>query len=364
MSIATAIISAQAKVAAAYSKCNDKGATMPATQDLAHLDDCIDSIPTGSAPNLQTLNVTPTTSAQQITPTSPVDGYDEVNVSAVTAAIDANIQAGNIKKDVSILGVTGTYEGSGGGAGDFIYKIKAGLQTTISASEGALLANLLGAENKCHCLFYGAGVVSADLSAVTSINGANAASEMFFGSQLESVDFSGLVSVAGNAAFSSIFARTELKVLSLPELTTCSHLDTCCQNCTSLETINIPKLSNKSSSSNQAFYGCTSLKEANIHPNIVADSRGNYNIFGTFTSPSTFTKLRLSADATNNVYITKLTYLDSDSILDVLNHLSTEASGKTCAFGDLTVSSNDPNYAAISAKVTALTNWTITGLTL
>ena len=33
----------------------------------------------------------------------------------VTSAIDSNIVPGNIKKDVSILGVTGTYEGSGGG---------------------------------------------------------------------------------------------------------------------------------------------------------------------------------------------------------------------------------------------------------
>ena len=32
----------------------------------------------------------------------------------VTSAIDSNIQPGNIKKDVTILGVTGTYEGSGG----------------------------------------------------------------------------------------------------------------------------------------------------------------------------------------------------------------------------------------------------------
>lgn len=30
----------------------------------------------------------------------------------ITAAIDSNIVAGNIKKDVEILGVTGTYEGS------------------------------------------------------------------------------------------------------------------------------------------------------------------------------------------------------------------------------------------------------------
>lgn len=49
MSIATAITAAQAKVAAAYSKCNDKGATMPtaADQNLSHLANTIDSIPTG-----------------------------------------------------------------------------------------------------------------------------------------------------------------------------------------------------------------------------------------------------------------------------------------------------------------------------
>ena len=41
------------------------------------------------------------------------------NALEVTSAIDSNIQAGNIKKDVTILGVTGTYEGSGGGGGGF-----------------------------------------------------------------------------------------------------------------------------------------------------------------------------------------------------------------------------------------------------
>ena len=63
--------------------------------------------------NLTTLSVTPTTSAQSIAPESPVDGYSSVSVSAVTSAIDQNIVAGNIKKDVEILGVTGSYEGSG-----------------------------------------------------------------------------------------------------------------------------------------------------------------------------------------------------------------------------------------------------------
>lgn len=48
MSIATAIQAAQNKIAAAYTKCNDKGATMPVNQNLANLADCIDSIPGGS----------------------------------------------------------------------------------------------------------------------------------------------------------------------------------------------------------------------------------------------------------------------------------------------------------------------------
>lgn len=64
------------------------------------------------APVINSLNVTPTTSAQTITPGSGVDGFAPVNVAAVTSSIDANIVAGNIKNGVEILGVTGTYGGS------------------------------------------------------------------------------------------------------------------------------------------------------------------------------------------------------------------------------------------------------------
>jgi hypothetical protein len=71
---------------------------------------------TGSATvlNGETVSITPTTSQQIITPTSPKNGITQATIAAVTSSIDANIQAGNIKKDVQILGVTGTYEGSSG----------------------------------------------------------------------------------------------------------------------------------------------------------------------------------------------------------------------------------------------------------
>lgn len=70
---------------------------------------------TVNAIQTETKTATPSTSQQTINATSG-KFMTSVTVSAVTAAIDADIVAGNIKKDVNILGVTGTYEGSGGGS--------------------------------------------------------------------------------------------------------------------------------------------------------------------------------------------------------------------------------------------------------
>ena len=68
--------------------------------------------------NGETVNITPTTSQQIITPTSPKNGITQATVAAVTSSIDSNIIAENIKKDVPILGVVGTLESGGGGSVD------------------------------------------------------------------------------------------------------------------------------------------------------------------------------------------------------------------------------------------------------
>lgn len=62
-------------------------------------------------PSLQNKTVTPSTSKQTITAGSSYDGLGTVTVNAVTAAIDNNITAENIKSGVTILGVTGSYSG-------------------------------------------------------------------------------------------------------------------------------------------------------------------------------------------------------------------------------------------------------------
>lgn len=58
--------------------------------------------------NNQNKTATPSTSAQTIKPDTGYTGLNKVDIAAVDASIDANIVAGNIKKDVEILGVTGT----------------------------------------------------------------------------------------------------------------------------------------------------------------------------------------------------------------------------------------------------------------
>lgn len=59
---------------------------------------------------LQAKIATPTTSSQTIVADSNYDGLSSVEISAVDNTIDSNITAENIKKDVTILGVTGTLE--------------------------------------------------------------------------------------------------------------------------------------------------------------------------------------------------------------------------------------------------------------
>lgn len=133
-----------------------KGVTVPSSAKFDDFADYVDAIQTSSAPSLQNKTVSPTTSQQSVSADSGYDGLGtvtvsaiqtetktatpstsqqtvnatsgkymtSVTVSAVTSSIDANITAGNIKKDVSILGVTGTYEGASGAtltptAGDY-----------------------------------------------------------------------------------------------------------------------------------------------------------------------------------------------------------------------------------------------------
>lgn len=94
-----------------------KGVTVPSSAKLDSYAGYVNDIQTGGGtPSLQSKTVLPTTSQQTVTPDSGYDGLSQVIVKAVTAAIDMDILPENIKSGVDILGVVGTYSGSGGGA--------------------------------------------------------------------------------------------------------------------------------------------------------------------------------------------------------------------------------------------------------
>ena len=74
------------------------------------------TVTTNVQPELQEKMAAPSITMQEITSDIGYDGLSKVTIEAVTNTIDSNITAENIKKDVTILGVTGTLEQGGAGA--------------------------------------------------------------------------------------------------------------------------------------------------------------------------------------------------------------------------------------------------------
>ena len=135
MTVASELIKLKENLTDSYTAVENKGGTLPQAQNFDNLPDAIDSITTGGTIN--SLNITPTTSQQTITASGGTDGYSPITVDAVTSSIDANIVASNIKDGVTILGITGDYQGSGG---DTIFLPNESGETLYSGSK--VLCNL------------------------------------------------------------------------------------------------------------------------------------------------------------------------------------------------------------------------------
>lgn len=123
MSIADDLTRIQGAKADIKTAIEAKGVSVPADALIDSYPDYVDAIQQGSTPVLESKTATPSTSQQVIQADDGYDALSQVTIGAVTSAIDANIVAGNIKSGVNILGVTGTYSGSGAAltptAGDY-----------------------------------------------------------------------------------------------------------------------------------------------------------------------------------------------------------------------------------------------------
>lgn len=87
--------------------------TTPENTNPAILMQMLDEFQTGDNLELITVTIPPTTESQTINAATG-KAFSQVTVNAVTAAIDENLIANNIKSGVTILGVEGTYTGETG----------------------------------------------------------------------------------------------------------------------------------------------------------------------------------------------------------------------------------------------------------
>lgn len=347
MSIASAITAAQGRVADCYTAISNKGGTLPVTQNLKNMPTAIGSIPSGGSATIDSLTITPTTSQQTITASGGVDGYSPITVNAVTASIDNNITAGNIKKNVQILGVTGSYEGGGGGYTEIpSYQIS---NNTISRRSKTLTGtefsgitsvgsyglyfcfygctNVTGpvdlsslttiADYGLYDAFSGSGVTgSLNLSSLTTVNTygfsytfqyctgltglVNLSSLTTVGDDgfyyafrgctgLTSINLESLSTVSGEYAFYHTFnGCTGLTSIDLSSLTTVSGtraFQEAFGGCTRLTTLDLSSLTTISATYafRNTFYGCTSLTSVDLSSLTSVSSNGLYSTFSNCT---------------------------------------------------------------------------------
>lgn len=251
-----AILNSKAAIKTAI---NNKGGSITDSTPLDEYATAIGNIPT---PTLQSKTANPSTSQQTITPDVGYNGLSQVTINPVTASIDANIQAGNIKKDVTILGVTGTFEG-GGGSSD-LDKLIDGTITSVTSS----------ATNIKQYAFYNCyNLTSASFPNVTLISGNafqgcsylanfNAPNIITLGDNvfrscinLTSASFSNATSI-GNYTY---YGCSGLTSASFHSVTTIGNY--AFYNCTSLTSASFP---NVTIIGNNSFMNCTSLTSANF----------------------------------------------------------------------------------------------------
>ena len=222
-------------------------------------------------PTNKTLSITPSTSAQTKTVPSGYSGYGTVSVSKVTSSIDSNIKAANIKSGISILGVTGTYEGGvsskyGCVIGGLLGDISSGTIQPPNVEFNLVFSGVktISSQSYWQYKFCGTKVKTASFPDLETISGSVT---YIFGTctSLTSVSFPKLKTILGAGGYLFIQC-TSLQTISFPELTSvggASCLDRAFRACTSLKTVTFSKLESitQSNTFTWAFSGCQAIKD-------------------------------------------------------------------------------------------------------
>lgn len=239
-------------------------------------------------PTNQAKTITPTTSSQSISVPSGYSGFGTLTVNAVTSSIDANITAGNIKDGVSILGVTGTYAGSGGYSEFPSYQVSSGVASKRSgALTGTEFSNITSiSSDGLTNAFYGCSGLTGtvNLSSLTTVDSYGLMSAFFNCSGLTGLNLSSLTSVGRTGLQNAFYQCSGLTgTLDLSSLTTVDYngLNTAFYNCSKLTGVDLSSLTTIDDNGlSSAFQGCSLLASVNLSSLISVGTNGlNYGFY-------------------------------------------------------------------------------------
>ena len=209
-----------------------------------------------------------------ITPSGKIEitNTEEINVTNYETAqvVDSNLSAENIKKDVSILGVTGTFEGGGDAS------IEDGLITGEISGD---YSNDRITKIRSYAFNYFSNLTSVSFPNATSI-GSNAFSGC---SKLTGVNIPNATSISNYAFYNC----SNLTSVSFPNATSIGS--NALVNCKELTSVSFP---NATSIGSYAFNGCSKLTGVNI-PNAASIMNSAFD--------SCYSLLKLVITQTNSV---------------------------------------------------------------
>lgn len=291
MSIASEITRINNNIAASYTAVNNKGGTLPATQNSANLATAIASIPSGSTPTLITKSITQ--NGTYNASSDNADGYSSVTVnvsggggytelpnyqvSSGVASKRSGALTGNEFSDITSIddygfsqafnecyGLTGlvsfpslTVVGERG----FNYAFTKTGVTSISFTNPMTVGvrGFYFAFNSCTAL------ETADLSGITSIGDYGLQRAFPASTSLTSVDLSGLTTVSSYGLNYSFSECSNLTTVDLSSLTTVGNygLDHSFSLCTNLTNIDLSSLTTVGERGfNYAFQSCSANLES------------------------------------------------------------------------------------------------------
>lgn len=214
------------------------------------------------AVSTESLTITPSKNPLDYIPATG-NFFNSVHVNGVNAEVDSNIQPENIKKNMSILGVTGTYAGD---TSEYFGSINA---SGMATETGTWVSSILSIP---------------DTIAVSGSNGDNLF-RGYFGRNIPQVD-TGSLTTASNI-FRNCVGIRELPNLDYANFTTADNMF---HNCANLREVSINNMV-KAYTMNNMFTNCTNLTSINLDFSSATPS--SFNLMGIFDNCTRLSEVNL-----------------------------------------------------------------------